>query len=78
MASSKAPQKIARWRALLQQRDQKQDGLNEIKSTPLMTETARAHGSNLDTKDDKVYPQYGLLAGIGGAETRGEMIHYNV
>lgn len=72
------PQKITRWKALLQHGSNKQDEINEVKNAPILTETARTSAAGFATAKDKIFPQFGLLAGIGNAQTASDVVHYNV
>lgn len=71
-------QKTTRWKAFLQQATNKQDEINEIKNAPILTETARTNAASFSNAKDKVFSQFGLLAGIGNAETTSDIVHYNV
>ncbi|KAJ4421458.1 hypothetical protein N0V82_003722 [Gnomoniopsis sp. IMI 355080] len=76
MATNK--KQINRWKAFLQQSGKKQDAVNEIKNVPIFTEAARTIANGLASGKDTTFPQFGLLAGIGIAETDSDIVHYNV
>lgn len=75
MAKSK---KITRWKAFLQQSGNSQDSINEIKNAPIVTEKARTNAASFATTDDKIFPQFGLLGGIGSVQTGSDIVLYNV
>lgn len=57
------------------------DGLDEIKTAPIFTESARLRAERQALSSgggDQVFSQYGLLAGDAGDNTSDELFYYNV
>lgn len=84
---AKEKDQTLRWKALLKQPGSKQAVVNEITNAPLLTEAARLSANGLATGKEKIFPQFGLLAGIGNAEVsnnnnknnnNNNILHYNV
>lgn len=56
-------------------------GLDEVKTAPIFTESARLQAERHDLSSgggDQVYPQYGLLAGDASDSESDELFYYNV
>ncbi|KAJ0123690.1 hypothetical protein J7T55_012159 [Diaporthe amygdali] len=74
-------QTLERRRQLLSGGGMDVDCLDEIKTAPIFTETARRqaerHASKSNAKGP-VFPQYGLLAGDAGDSKSEELFYYNV
>lgn len=76
---AKVNKPIDHWRSFLQQAGTNQATVNEIKDAPILTEAARTSAATrLASGKDEIFPQFGLLAGIGNAETDSDVVHYNV
>ncbi|KAL1862759.1 hypothetical protein Daus18300_008403 [Diaporthe australafricana] len=73
-------QTMDRRRQLLSRANKDVDGLDEIKTAPVFTESARdkAERQAFTSSDGLVFPQYGLLAGDAGDEQSDELFYYNV
>lgn len=74
-------EKLRHRRALIDRtQTTSQDLLNEVQTAPVFTESIRALAeSSVDRTGQKIFPQYGLLAGYGNpAPDNLEMFYYNV
>lgn len=72
-------QTIEHRHRLLERSNQEHDGFHEIKSAPIFTEAARINADGKTTsQNNKVFPQYGLLAGVENGAGNDEMLHFNI
>lgn len=74
-------EKLSRRRLLIDRsQTTNQDLLDEVQTAPVFTETIRALAeSSVDSPGQRIFPQYGLLAGYGNpAPANHEMFYYNV
>lgn len=74
-------QTMDRRRQLLSRADKDSGGLDEIKTAPIFTETARAQAERQASSSvvgDQSFSQYGLLAGDASDDESDELFYYNV
>lgn len=70
--------KINRWETLLQTSATRRDAINDIKNAPILTEVARQRAETFANAEEKIFPQFGLLASIDNPQTGSEIVHVNV
>lgn len=74
-------QTMDRRRQLLSRADDDIGGLDEIRTAPIFTESARLEAERhtlSSAAGDQIYSQYGLLAGDASGATSDELFYYNV
>lgn len=70
--------KQCRRLGLLEHSGHEHDNFHEIKTAPVFIETARVNADAGGTSSgDRVFSQYGLLAGVEDGTGAQEMLHYN-